>query len=400
MPSLLLALPTCISLLMSGGRTLVTTMSTCHVHFDYWNHGSRTCTLFLLLCLLYGQDYVHASYCSSSTVIGFGTSRFLSFDNRAYQQVCSTNPHVLRAWIYDYHAVLPWYICCYLLPLTYFNRAWYIIGHSIRHAQAFDLHRKAVDTAISDQRRQALKNIWCSLHSVESTLTMITGRSRILTEQECTVIIQSSKTTATLHNYSWQTQTETLYQPTLLDTASIPSFGNQAIVDSSQDARIMLTNFLESRLTLDVIMSRVVSKLYQTRPQPSSWYLISNETSNVNLEMEQWVSAYLPQMSRMDAPAGKSPIDRERIILYLTYKIVKILVTWPCLRMFHQGPNMLDQMSDMYLQQYAYECVQAAMDITNLLPGEPDLHWFCNYGPWWLRVHLSKADQVLAIVNV
>lgn len=277
------------------------------------------------------------------------------------------------------------------VSLTYFNRAWYTLEKSILHAQTFDLHRKSLDASVTEQPREVFRHVWCSLHLIESILTTIMRRPRILTEQECISILQSPAAISTLHDQSWQVHAQSHHQSIPGMVAIVSQAGDQIDPHASINSLEPLNRLLESQMTLDVVMSRIISRLYQPRFDQSSWILLSNEISSISVEMRKWASMYLPEVSQLEAPAGKFPIDRDQIVLYLSYKITVIFATWPCLRVFRQASDILDHTSEACIHQHAFECVRAAIDIANLLPDDPDLQWLNSYGPWWLRVHLCKV---------
>lgn len=75
----------------------------------------------------------------------------------------------------------------YLLTIGHVNRAWALIGVSLRHAIALGLHLRNTATESVDLEQDTLTHTWWAAYCIETLLNAIMGRPPAITEEYCTV---------------------------------------------------------------------------------------------------------------------------------------------------------------------------------------------------------------------
>lgn len=109
-------------------------------------------------------------------------------------------------------------------------------------------------------------------------------------------------------------------------------------------------------------------------------------------ELSEWTTSALPQDQNTGTGRQKTDIDRAQFLLKTDYWSTKLLITRPCLcRIERRIRNESDNSAD-FNTLTAKACVEAAMELTNLLPDKPNLDFLYSKGPWWAIVHLSKSS--------
>jgi hypothetical protein len=255
-----------------------------------------------------------------------------------------------------------------------------MIGVSLRHAQAAGLHLKNVDPSIPITGKKALAQTWWTLHSIECVLTSITGRPRIICQKDCTVSLPAALTEGYLVTSSSEHGREkSQADATWLETSSTPRKGR--------------TPFLHAYAQLDILQHKILDDLYSARVNASSWKQMQGKISSLMTELEKWALEALPGRSSGQASTSEPNLNREQLLLYFYYQSVKMCVARPCLCRLEQPSNDQNEGSAEFNRETARSCVQAALDLTVLLPEPSKATWIYEKGPWWSSVHFSQFSR-------
>lgn len=260
-----------------------------------------------------------------------------------------------------------------------FNRAWNMIGISLRHAQAagFHLQNESPSTNIAEKRHVA--QIWRALHSLECILTSITGRPRIINPQDCTVSLLSHPET------SKEGSTQSIrMQKTPISDGTSESLAN-----------IDMDKCLAAWTRLDVIQHEVLSSLYSPKSVRRSWNIIQTRIASLMTEMDEWA-----QDALATAGSGKAMVEgphqtKGEIILFFYYQSARICVTRPCLCRLDRRVEDRNASPSTFVQDTADACIQAALNIASGLPRHTSYRWLYEMGPWWSGIHISELSSKL-----
>jgi hypothetical protein len=109
-------------------------------------------------------------------------------------------------------------------------------------------------------------------------------------------------------------------------------------------------------------------------------------------DLDNWVAVAFPNgLAPADFTQSSRP-QREQLLLAFSLFSAKILVTRPCLlRLERSNPaNFSQKTSDA--------CLEAALNLSRLLPDQPDATWIYNQGPWWCIIHnIMQATAVFLL---
>ncbi|KAH7396859.1 hypothetical protein DE146DRAFT_54010 [Phaeosphaeria sp. MPI-PUGE-AT-0046c] len=277
----------------------------------------------------------------------------------------------------------------YLLVTGYVNRAWHMIGISLRHAQAAGFHLKNEDPLADATETRYKAQIWWALHSAECILTSITGRPRVVHPQDCTVPLLTNldlRTKGPIQALSNQTT----------PTSPVAKVGR---LDTNEELTIMdMDKCLAAWTRLDVIQHKVLARLYSPRTVGRSWESIQTQISSLLMEMDEWAQDALATVTSGNPVVQGPDQTREKTLLFFYYQSARICVTRPCLCRLDRRVDNQGESSASFIQNTADACIQAALNISSGLPKHTSHRWMYGMGPWWSSIHIiMQAITVLLL---
>ncbi|KAF2830575.1 hypothetical protein CC86DRAFT_315963 [Ophiobolus disseminans] len=285
----------------------------------------------------------------------------------------------------------------YYLTIGHVSRAWYMIGISIRYAQAAGLHLRNEDTSVSIHTKRARAQTWWALHSIECILTSITGRPRVVERKDCTVPqlrnLKSTHSSETRVGPGMSTPQEKVASPTFHSArGKVPAVSKFASTTETIDS------FLDAWTQLDLLQHKTLSTLYAARTAVHSWKHMQGEIASLSAELDRWALKILPH-GPFDAASSTEPNpSREHLLLYFYYQSAKICITRPCLCRLDRRIKGQSEESANFNQVTATSCIQAALDLSSWLPEPANSTWLYERGPWWSSVHIiMQAITVLLL---
>jgi hypothetical protein len=237
-----------------------------------------------------------------------------------------------------------------------------MIGVAIRHAQAAGLHLRHEDTSTSAHRRKTLARIWWALYSVECVITAITGRPRTVTAKDCTVPPPGAV----------EIDLQTCPHTGITTSSTVD---RNSASTSGKSREMGVDPFDVAYIRLDILMDKILSGLYSARKAANSWKQAQHEIASLLEELDAWALQSLSQGPFADATASEPGVGREQLLLYLYYQNAKICITRPCLCRLDQRIKDQSDESARFNQKTAEACINAALDITSLLPEQPNPYW-------------------------
>ena len=89
----------------------------------------------------------------------------------------------------------------------------------------------------------------------------------------------------------------------------------------------------------------------------------------------------------------ETEFEREQFLLKIEYWSTKILITRPCLCRLERRIRHQSDTSANFDANAAEACVNAASEIVELFPEQPNLDYIYSNGPWWVIIHISKCQS-------
>ena len=213
--------------------------------------------------------------------------------------------------------------------------------------------------------------MWWGLYSLESTLSVITGRPSVGLEKHCSVPLPLP-----------------IAAEEIDEAIIISRFGTHHGKHAFQNHRPTQNeptncgSFLEHDVKIGLIMSKTLANIYAPSAARNSWETVQSEIGSLLAELEQW---------RDDLPQGFSSTLAQhenhaqgRMILQMYYYSTTILISRPCLCRLDRRIENQSRGSDDFNKSTAETCVAAAKAMANLLPDDPERNRAQVYsiGPW------------------
>ncbi|KAH7126817.1 fungal-specific transcription factor domain-containing protein [Dendryphion nanum] len=291
-------------------------------------------------------------------------------------------------------------LAIYYLSIGHINRAWTVVGMSLRFAYALGLHLRNEDRAASAVKKESLRRIWWGLYVLEGTLSSLTGRPSQALESQCSVPLPLPLSTEEME-----------------EAIIISRFGSGAIDGQYglRDIQSEMTtspdpsknqepansgSYLKATIKIGTIVQQILSNLYSAQVATKSWEDVQNIISQLSEKLETWASLLPPSFSM--AHDKSHPQYRDRTGLEISYWSAKIILTRPCLCRLDRHIVHQSERSHNFNRKTAEVCVDAALNITRLLPDEPFRNRTQIYkiGPWWSMVHIVMQALTVMLLEM
>ncbi|PVH92275.1 hypothetical protein DM02DRAFT_544015 [Periconia macrospinosa] len=280
-------------------------------------------------------------------------------------------------------------LALYLLTVGHVNRAWVVMGSSLRLAHALGLHVRNESRTSTVVRKEIWLRMWWGVYSLERHLSTIVGRPNFVNESYCSAPLPLPLSTDQLSD-------EALVQ-TLHQRHRTPAFHpNEPHKDIEVAERPNEGSYLKSMIQLSITTQKVMTELYSIAAVIKPWRHIQQVVTNLCDELEEWLAALPADLNfSLHVDHVSTKLERERLILNMQYISTKILITRPCVCRF--GSHEQGE-SENFDKQTARACVWAAKKLVLLLPAHSHVSYLCKIGPWWSVVHsLMQALIVLLL---
>ncbi|KAI2676318.1 transcriptional regulator family: Fungal Specific TF [Penicillium roqueforti] len=294
-------------------------------------------------------------------------------------------------------------ISLYLLSIGQANRSWRKCGIAIQSAVAMGIHLRSESPSITHVSKETRYRLWWALYLLNILLCVVTGRMPRMQQEHCTtplpvpykeedfrdehvmrliLDIQSrSRLMASLLSFDPSTEPN----DPLAHSPSSPFMSHQASPGLQIQANVSLY-FLYS-IDLAAVMREAIEILYS----PEAGRKSRNDTEmamlSLNRAADNWF-ARLPGTYSFAEIRDDRPFVRQRTSLAFQYYSTKLVISQPALR--------CDVFSTGLDTPMAMVCLNAAGQMLDLLPNEPNISWLLGCSPWWCSLHyLTQSTVVL-----
>lgn len=258
-----------------------------------------------------------------------------------------------------------------------------MIGICLRFALSVGLHLRKEDVNVSNDQKQTLIRSWWSLHSIECLLSTTTGRPCIMPVTDCTVPLPQTPIGGRFTDPSNISGASSTSGELSSSSGPMNQIRRRSFVPSS---------LLFNRASIDIITHRTISLLYSPTSSLNTWPQTQKVIAGLMQDMDNWAAATFPKGLTSSDLTPSSERQRERLLLAFSMFSARMLVTRPCvLRLERSDPAGFNQKT-------SDACVEAAQDVSKLLPDPPDAVWVYSHGPWWSIIHnIMQATAVLLL---
>lgn len=306
----------------------------------------------------------------------------------------------------------PWRI---RLLIIYLYRAWRIIGIAIRSAVAMGLNLRSDTDSVAHLSKETRYRVWWALFMLDTVLSVMTGRPPSTSTVFCTTplpipyreedFLDESVVRLITNQSIRKNLMNSLLTSNGATTVSSEGLGSgkQIKTEPGQQppTEVPTPNislYFLYAVDLAFLMRDAIESLYAPGTTRRSWMEMELAIHNFNNNADNWL-ARLPAEFHFTELDSSRPFARQRASLGFRFYTTKLVITQPCLRrLAYQRPGggspgtLCDTMASM--------CVQAASQMLDLLPDEPDAPWLYSVSPWWCVLHYVMQSTTVLLVEL
>ena len=245
---------------------------------------------------------------------------------------------------------------------------------------------------------------WFALMTLESMLTLVTGRPSMINPRDCSVAIP--KTLAEVKSPSTTTPpSESTYRRSAGESRYHPSGPDMS--EPRQELplnRTMKHNttriaamFFVRYAELCMLAKEVVSELYQPGIRGKKWLEIQSTIDSFDDRLFEWKDGISPPF---DAASPSSDPETEScgVALRILFYSTRIIINRPCLCRIEERIEDPARSSKWKSINAANKCVESARALLNLILHKPDSVTLREGTMWWMLLHqLKRALTVLLL---
>ncbi len=283
-------------------------------------------------------------------------------------------------------------------------RAWNLSGLAVRSAQALGLHLRDVSGLVPAEMKEFHAYNWYALMTLESMLTLVTGRPTMINPRDCSVTIPrtlaeaKSPTTTSLSS-------KLSYQRSKIDSrhrSSSPGVsepGQEMFLyemrkhDTTQTAATYFVHYAE----LCMLAKEVVGEVYKPGIRKMKWTDIQSKIERLDRRLFEWKDGVNPPFN-VASPSSDPETESCRVTLRILFYSTRTIINRPCLCRI--GERIQDQSSSSTREDLssANKCVESARATLSLILHKPDSTILHEGTMWWMLLHhLKRALTVLLL---
>lgn len=263
------------------------------------------------------------------------------------------------------------------------------------------MHLQNTTSGMTELDKDFRVRIWHSVVSLERTLTVVTGRPSMVSDQDCSVPLPQLKLKGSA--LPQVARFNTSERTSSMDFAHVPdstSSGPALEADHRPTLSANISNttaYFQYYVDLNAFAQSVIAGLYSPEIKHLKWTTIQKRILKLDQKLLQWVSK-LPKEFDVHTPLVNTPQNQLQVALRILVNSTRTIINRPCLcRLERRIPNQSKSSLEIN-RDSVKKCVDAARAIIVLLPDRPDTQ-SCHSGPiWWmLHHHLRRAGTVLLL---
>ncbi|KGO78389.1 Transcription factor, fungi [Penicillium italicum] len=302
-------------------------------------------------------------------------------------------------------------ISLYLLTIGQVNRAWRKCGIAIQSAVSMGIHLRNENPSITHVSKETRYRLWWALYLLDILLCVVTGRMPRMQQEHCTtplpvpykeedfrdehvmrliLDIQSrGRLVASLLSFDPTTESN----DPLAHSPSPQSTSQSASPSQQLQANVSL--YLLYSIDLAAVMREAIEILYSPEAGRKSRNDTELAMTSLNSAADNWF-ARLPATYRFAEIKDDRAFVRQRTSLAFQYYSTKLVISQPALRS-HMFSEDLSATLDTPM---AIVCLNAAGQMLDLLPNEPNISWLLGCSPWWCALHYLTQSTVVLITQL
>ena len=298
-------------------------------------------------------------------------------------------------------------------------------GYALREAGALGLNMRNDSSELKDSLKEIRYRLWWALYALEHRLCNMTGRVNCVMDDHVTTPLpvpleeeqfDSEDGQKLLNKVRQQGDRAPSSNPNTPTTGSTPSTDRSRSQNNADSRSPSMPNGghggdLEwakavqpnsSLYFLHLVQStRITQSIFYSLYNPAStqgtWSDIQAKIKNLDERLEHWYRKLPPAFAFRRKQRERGSYEY-RLNLGFFYFSSKMTVHRPCLcRLDRKIPGQSNK-SLQFNRTSAASCVEAAIEMLQLIPDEPNAFGLISIGPWWNILHwVVQATTVLML---
>ncbi|KAJ5972301.1 uncharacterized protein N7479_002219 [Penicillium vulpinum] len=302
-------------------------------------------------------------------------------------------------------------ISLYLLAIGHANRAWRTCGIAIQSAIAMGIHLRSESPRITHVSKETRYRLWWALYLLDILLCVMTGRMPRIQQEHCTtplpvpykeedfrdehvmrlILDNQSRGRLMASLLSFDPSVEP--NDSLSHSPSPQSMPQRASPSQQLQANVSL--YLLYSIDLAAVMREAIEILYSPEAGQKSRNDTELAMTSLNSAADNWFSR-LPETYRFMETKVDRAFVRQRTSLAFQYYSTKLVISQPALRSHMSG----EEFPTAIETPMAMVCFNAACQMLDLLPNEPNISWLLGSSPWWCALHYLTQSTVVLITQL
>lgn len=280
-------------------------------------------------------------------------------------------------------------------------------------------------TELKDSLKEIRYRLWWALYALEHRLCNMTGRVNCIMDDHCTTPLpvpleeelfeteEGKRLLAKDRQQGDRAPSSNLQSPSIGSTPStdrsrsqtkvdsrspsMPSGGQGSDLEWAKDVPPNSSLYFLHMVQLARLTQAIFHNLYNPASIKGTWSDIQAKIKSLDERLEHWYRKLPPAFAFRRKQRERGSYEY-RLNLGFFYYSTKMTVHRPCLcRLDRKIPGQSAKSLD-FNRNSAATCVEAAMEMLQLIPDEPNAVGLIRVGPWWNVLHwIVQATTVLML---
>lgn len=270
-----------------------------------------------------------------------------------------------------------------------------MIGVATRSGISLGLNLEKKIAGLDVKSGEARKQLWWSIHRLESLLSVMTGRASCLGNASYSAMppFLNPRLDFTIPDIS---------QPTneLQWTINLSNAQRSSQISFLSSLKPSQSLYLFYMADLALLSQGIINEVYVTGAPHIGWNRIDSRIVSYREKVDFWASTIHPSFCFKGhrTPVHESPF---RSSLALNYYSVCILLSRPSLA----GPSIekkgiARRSRTKFADKTALFCLHASLGAVAQLPEQPDLSWWYQVPQWWNLLHILTQATVVLLLDL
>lgn len=308
-------------------------------------------------------------------------------------------------------------------------RSWLILGVAIRHAIGLGLNMQCDSEGLKNDMKEIRYRLWWALYCFEQRLCNMTGRVNCILDEHCTTPLPipleeeqfeseeaqrllsrerqqgeraPSANFQTFSELGLKQSTDSSLLQATINSRSHAMPGVPGDLKWAENAQPNSALYFLHQVQLSRLAHRVFHMLYNHASVRCTWSDIQSKIKQLDNQLEHWYRK-LPQAFAFRGEQREHSFRQFRqfrLNLGFFYYSTKITIHRPYMsRVVDETPNQFTKSLESN-RGSAVACVEAAMEMLQLIPDEPDAVGLFRVGPWWNILHCIVQAATVGIMEI